>query len=153
MSFICTRKDILFINEEELFTYENKEFAEKFESLYRSGNSQSSCKPALRGADARSVADDGGSHQSGTGHEVVLPESSATYHGVRYADIIREWLGGHDPQPGDRHTTLLRLARDLRYICDRNAEVVRKVLMQEQWVRALLAEGDAVETTIKDACD
>ena len=84
---------------------------------------------------------------------MVLPEDSATYHGVTYADIIREWLGGHEPQRGDRHTTLLRLARDLRYICDRNAEVVKRVLMQEQWVRDLMAEGDAVETTIKDACD
>ena len=57
------------------------------------------------------------------------------------------------PQPGDRHTTLLRLARDLRYICDRRADVVRRVLMQQQWVRDLAAEGDAVDQTIKDACD
>jgi hypothetical protein len=153
MSFICTKEDILFINEQELFTYENKEFAEKFEPVYRGGNSQPSSKPADRGADSRGVAGDGGTHQDGTGHAVVLQPDSETYHGVTYGDIIREWLGGHEPERGDRHTTLLRLARDLRYICDRNAEVVRRVLMQEQWVRDLMAEGDAVETTIKDACD
>ena len=153
MSFICTKEDILFINEQELFTYENKTFAEKFDALYRSGHSESYRQSADRAAHAAGMAADGDSHQDGTGHEMVLPEDSATYHGVTYADIIREWLGGHEPQRGDRHTTLLRLARDLRYICDRNAEVVRKVLMQEQWVRDLMAEGDAVETTIKDACD
>ena len=153
MSFICTKEDILFINEQELFTYENKEFAEKFEPVYRGGNSQPSSKPADRGADSRGVAGDGGTHQDGTGHAVVLQQDPETYHGVTYGDIIREWLGGHEPERGDRHTTLLRLARDLRYICDRNAEVVRRVLMQEQWVRDLMAEGDAVETTIKDACD
>ena len=40
MSFICTREDILFINENELFDYENKEFAEKYDELYRRGESR-----------------------------------------------------------------------------------------------------------------
>ena len=117
MSFICTKSDILFINEQELFTYENKTFAEKFDALYRSGHSEPYRQSADRADHAGGVAADGDSHQDGTGHEMVLQEDSATYHGVTYADIIREWLGGHEPQRGDRHTTLLRLARDLRYIC------------------------------------
>ncbi len=39
MSFICKESDILFINK-ELFTYENKEFAERYDALYRDGHSQ-----------------------------------------------------------------------------------------------------------------
>ena len=39
MSFICKESDILFINN-ELFTYENKEFANRFNALYRDGYSQ-----------------------------------------------------------------------------------------------------------------
>ena len=153
MSFICTREDILFINETELFDYEDKEFAEKYEPFYRGGNSQPTVRPAEPAADA-----DGGHaavelRQDGRRDGVVCQAAVETYHGVSYADIISEWLGGSVPQPGDRHTTLLRLARDLRYICDRRADVVRRVLMQQQWVRDLAAEGDAVDQTIKDACD
>ena len=153
MSFICTREDILFINENELFDYENKEFAEKYEPFYRGGNSQ----PTVRHAEPAADADGGHAavelRQDGGRDGVVCQAAVETYHGVSYADIISEWLGGSVPQPGDRHTTLLRLARDLRYICDRRADVVRRVLMQQQWVRDLAAEGDAVEQTIKDACD
>ena len=153
MSFICTREDILFINENELFDYENKEFAEKYEPFYRGGNSQ----PTVRHAEPAADADGGHAavelRQDGGRDGVVCQAAVETYHGVSYADIISEWLGGSVPQPGDRHTTLLRLARDLRYICDRRADVVRRVLMQQQWVRDLAAEGDAVDQTIKDACD
>ena len=39
MSFICKESDILFIDK-ELFTYENKEFGEKFDAEYRAGHSQ-----------------------------------------------------------------------------------------------------------------
>ena len=39
MSFICKESDILFIDK-ELFTYENKEFAERYDALYRDGRSQ-----------------------------------------------------------------------------------------------------------------
>ena len=38
MSFICKESDILYINK-ELFTYENKEYSEKFTAEYRSGHS------------------------------------------------------------------------------------------------------------------
>ena len=39
MSFICKESDILYLNK-ELFTYENKEFAERYTALYRDGRSQ-----------------------------------------------------------------------------------------------------------------
>ena len=39
MSFICKESDILFIDK-ELFTYENKEFAGRYDALYRDGRSQ-----------------------------------------------------------------------------------------------------------------
>ncbi len=39
MSFICKESDILYIDK-ELFTYENKEFAEKYDAEYRNGNSR-----------------------------------------------------------------------------------------------------------------
>ena len=39
MSFICKESDILYLDK-ELFTYENKEFAERYNALYRDGHSQ-----------------------------------------------------------------------------------------------------------------
>ena len=39
MSFVCKESDILYIDK-ELFTYENKEFAERYNALYRDGHSQ-----------------------------------------------------------------------------------------------------------------
>ena len=44
MSFICKESDILFIDK-ELFTYENKEFAERYNALYRDGRSGASPNP------------------------------------------------------------------------------------------------------------
>ena len=39
-AFLTTTDDILFINENELFTYENKEFGERYGEQYRKGNSK-----------------------------------------------------------------------------------------------------------------
>ena len=44
-AFMTTAEDIISINEEKLFTYENKEFGEKFNAEYRAGHSQ----PTLSG--------------------------------------------------------------------------------------------------------
>ena len=41
MSFICKESDILSIDK-ELFTYENKAFAERYNAVYRDGHSQGS---------------------------------------------------------------------------------------------------------------
>ena len=41
MSFICKEEDIVFLDK-QLFTYENKEFAEKWEEEYRNGHSSGS---------------------------------------------------------------------------------------------------------------
>ncbi len=39
-AFLTTREDILFINEEKLFTYENEEFGKKYNDSYHAGHSQ-----------------------------------------------------------------------------------------------------------------
>ena len=46
MSFICKESDILYIDK-ELFTYENKEFAERYNALYRDGRSQATQENAV----------------------------------------------------------------------------------------------------------
>ncbi len=79
--------------------------------------------------------------------------ATETYHGVTYHEIIDKWLEGKTPQEGDRHITLLKLATELRYICDKSTERVTRVLMQEPWVAAYMAEDPSAQAAIKDACD
>ena len=74
MSFICKESDILYIDK-ELFTYENKEFAERYNALYRDGHSQ-----------ATNPSDLGTRRDKGQGP--VTPEK--TFKGIAYEDIIEE---------------------------------------------------------------
>lgn len=153
MSFICAKDDILFINETELFDYENKEFSEKWSETYRGGHSgatQSVNKPTAGGGGG-AAGDDLRVDAPGDG--VGQQADTPLYRGVAYRDIINTWLGGREPQAGDRHNTLLKLATDLRYICDNSARLMRQVLLQEPWVQALADEGDSVDTVIKSAQD
>ncbi len=46
-AFMTTADDIIFINEEKLFTYEDKEFSARFDALYRDGQSQATKKDVL----------------------------------------------------------------------------------------------------------
>ena len=77
MSFICKESDILFIDK-ELFTYENKEFAERYDALYRDGRSQGKRKMA----DVRSQKEE---------VKEEVNEETGNYHGVEYKRICEAW--------------------------------------------------------------
>ena len=133
--FITTEQDILYIDEEELYDYENKEFAERYNQQYRDGNTQ----PTL--------------HDTGS---VVAPghtdKGSVFYHGIALSEIIEKLLGGNVPGQGDRHDKMRDLAHQLRYVCDNSPKKVLDALKTQQWVNDLIAEGDPVEATIEGAC-
>ena len=67
--FITTEDDLLYIDEEELYTYENKEFAEKYNEQYRGGRTQ----PTLPFAGSDAV---GGSRPDDSGQAVAGGRSS-----------------------------------------------------------------------------
>jgi hypothetical protein len=121
MSFICKESDILFIDK-ELFTYENKEFAERYDALYRDGHSQD------------------------TNEDVThpLPEGEGgeelTYNGVPVLKIIEAWIGDKD-LTNKRHDTLVELSSHLRYIVGRNPKKITEVVSQLPWVQELAKEG------------
>jgi hypothetical protein len=109
MSFICKETDIMYLDK-ELFTYENKEFAERYNQEYRDGHSQQTQQtppvlPCL-----------------GEGNGESLP----SFKGIPYSDIISEWwkLNGGEPQEGERNVKLYQLAVNLRAICDNNRELL-----------------------------
>ena len=158
-TFLTTKEDIIMINEEELFTYENKTFHEKFAAQYRRGDSQPTLPFAADGtnsADSRNLpagavpvatagnGGDGGSEDAG----------ALTYHGVPYAKICEALLGGKEPGEGDRHATSLKLASDLRYITDNDAKLIERILRSLKWVDDIVRErGEDVAGTVKSAME
>ena len=150
MSFICKESDILFIDK-ELFTYENKEFAERYDALYRDGRSQGEKETHPR---PLSVSEGSGQPQ---GQGLTNQEENLSYHGIEYKRICEAWqeAQGGAPATGDRHRTMLQLALDLRYICDNQPEVVDRVLRLCGFVQDVIRErGDKEVTDIAHtACE
>ena len=123
MSFICKETDILYLDN-ELFTYENKEFAERYDALYRDGRSQ-----GLQKTEKKEVLTNT-DRTDGTDKSCSEKEENLSYHGIEYKKICEAWqeAQGGAPAVGDRHRTMLQLALDLRYICDNDPEVVFRTL-------------------------
>ena len=146
-AFLTTREDILLINENELFTYENNEFGEKYNSQYHAGHSQ----PTLF-----SAADEHGltrTNSSEVGKESPCQSvQSDAYNGVPYVKIIEAWLDGKD-LTNKRHDTLVELANHLRYLVGKNAKKIEEVVMQLPWVQDLAAEGENVRSTINSVIE
>ena len=125
-AFLTTREDIILINEEKLFTYENEEFGKKYNDSYRNGHSQPTVCPA-----GSSVA---------AGH-------TGTYNGVPYVKIIEAWLEGVNLDK-NRHNTLTELASHLRYLIGKNPKKITEVVTSLPWVKDLAAEGEDVAGTV-----
>ena len=151
MSFICKESDILFIDK-ELFTYENKEFAERYDALYRDGRSQG------KNTNYTNLTNN---NEKSNESEAPSPFGEGggrgLYHGVEYAKICEAWQAaqGGAPAPGDRHRTMLQMALDLRYICDNQPDMVDRVLRMCGFVQDIIRErGDKeVSDIAHTACE
>ena len=139
MSFICKESDILFIDK-ELFTYENKEFAERYTALYRDGHS------AAERTNTKKIL---------TCSEIK--EEDFNYHGISYKTICEAWqtAQGGAPGVGDRHRTMLQLALDLRYICDNQPDMVARALKECGFVQDIIRERgeEEVRGVADTACE
>ncbi len=142
-AFLTTEQDIISISD-ELFTYENKEFAELYEEQYRNGNSSPSkgsagvqkCKSADESTDAKRST----------------LNAKLEYHGVPYAKIVEAWLGGKEVKEGDRHRTSLYLADHLRYITENDAGLIEQILRDTPFVQEIIKErNENVAQTVKSA--
>ena len=141
MSFICKEEDVLYIDK-ELFTYENKEFAERYDDLYRDGHSQG--------------RNESGGYGDTQGTVPPVPPAGAqlgqspcvAFKGRAYSEIIEEWWkrNGGEPQEGERNVKLYQLAVNLRAICDNN-----KALLLQVMPRLGLDERE-VESIVESAC-
>ena len=136
-AFMTTADDIIFINEEKLFTYEDEAFSARFDALYRDGQSQATKENKIGTDDAAFCKKD---------------TADNTYDGVPVSDIINKYLEGVNLS-NNRHNTLVDLASKLRYIVGRNAKKITEVVMTLPWVQELAHDGEDVEGTVRSVMD
>ena len=136
-AFMTTANDIIYINEEKLFTYEDETFSARFDALYRDGQSQATKENKIGTDDAAFCKKD---------------TADNTYDGVPVSDIINKYLEGVNLS-NNRHNTLVDLASKLRYIVGRNAKKITEVVMTLPWVQELAHDGEDVEGTVRSVMD
>ena len=146
-AFLTTMDDIIFIDEDRLFTYENKEFAEKYGEEYRIGKSQAT----ITDSEKLSNENDNENDNQNTCHLSPV-NSQLEYHGVPYQKIIEAWLGTKKIEQGDRHRTSLVLADHLRYITDNDPKLIEAILRETPFVKEIVEErNEDVTQTVKSA--
>ena len=156
MSFICKETDILYLDK-ELFTYENKEFGERYNALYRDGHSaaeRTNTKKILTNTNLTNLTNNEAPKDSCNScvPAVASEQSSSacnscsekTFKGIPYSEIISEWWqrNGGEPQEGERNVKLYQLAVSLRAICDNNRELLLEIMprlgLDEQELRSIV---------------
>lgn len=149
MSFICKESDILFINK-ELFTYENKEFGEKYDAEYRAGRSGAAA-PAV-------VANKTVEQRTGNvGQMDAQPVGNPLkWRGYEIQEIIDARYSEKVPckEDSNRHTESLKLATDLLLMLDGDKGQVLQIVKSQPWVQEIIDErNEDVEQTVASAAD
>ena len=154
-AFMTTADDIIYINEEKLFTYEDEAFSARYDALYRDGQSQATNPSSrLSALELRSLATEG--TQEAHGEISTASEGLETsYNGVPIMEIVEKWSQQHFAGEGvSRHESSILLARDLLIMLDRDQSRVLAVLKAQPWVQAIIKErGEDVERTVSDAAN
>ncbi len=141
-SFAVRECDILYIND-LIFTYENEEYDKRYGGLYRTPS---------RSPEGGEVAAHETPSSSPEGGEVAALE----FNGVPFQSIVDKWIEERGvPAEGTRHLTMLRLAGDLRYICDNDPAKVKKAVRLAAFVRDIEQErgSEEVDNACEDVCE
>ena len=148
-SFAVPAEEIYYLDK-QLFTYENEEFDKLYGENYRRGVSKPD-KVSNRNA----AANDDVASRAGNVQGNAQPEQAAAqvnlekdaegdfcYNGDKFKTIIERWLKENgNPQVGARHLSALKLASDLRYFCDNNAENIKAIIVLAPFVQDMINEG------------
>ena len=137
MSFICKESDILYINQ-ELFTYENKAFAERYDALYRDGHS------AAERTNTNSTNQTNSCAQGGDSSDSSDSCSKIKWRGYDLQSIIDARYGDKLPCRDDsnRHKESLKLATDLLLMLDGDKQLVLRIVESQKWVQEIIEERD-----------
>ena len=147
-SFAVPIQDIYYLDN-QLFTYQNDEYDKMYGDQYRRGDSRA----------ANAKVDGGGCMVDGdyrtspqnTSQSTIHNQPSTMYNGIPFRKIVEEWIKANGtPQPGSRHLTALRLAADLRYLCDNDAAKIKQVMLLAPFVQEIISERG--EREIDDIC-
>ena len=142
MSFICKESDILYIDK-ELFTYENKEFGERYNAVYRDGHSQGSNTNTNR--------------TNYTNNEALKNLcSEMKWRGYDVQAIIDARYSAKLPcaEDSNRHAESLKLATDLLIMLDGDKAQVQQIVEQQSWVQEIIKErNENVEQTVESAAE
>ena len=166
MSFICKESDILFINN-ELFTYENKEFANRFNALYRDGYSQGTHGDVTQGSghfetsemsakNVQTPSDTEKLESAAKAQSSKLKVHSLKWRGYDVQSIIDQRYADKLPCADDsnRHKESLKLATDLLLMLDSDKATVQKIVEAQPWVQEIIDErNENVAQTVDSAAD
>ncbi len=145
MSFICKETDILYLDK-ELFTYENKEFGEKYDAEYRAGHSADTKPAAVASASVKQVSAEGG--------QVDVESVPLKWRGYDVQRIIDARYADKLPCAADsnRHTESLKLATDLLLMLDGDKAQVQRIVEAQSWVKEIIDErNENVGQTVESA--
>lgn len=154
LSYIPKWDDILYINEEKLFGYDNPLYDEKYGKQYREGNSQG------RLDFNEDKAGDGDQEAVDLNLIEVKLDKDADgdycYHEVKFKDLLAKWweLKGGKPGIGDRHQRMLELGGEMRRIMDNLPQNVLWLMQQTDVWDDLVKEGrrGEFEKMASDVC-
>ena len=125
-SFLVPRDYILYLDEEKLFVSEELKVNDE--------------KLIINNEEAVT----GNEETTGNKEGSDAGDSSLTFKGIPYTEIIRQWflITGGEPQKGERNTRLHRLASHLRYIADNNEALILRIMprygLTEEEMRGLI---------------
>ena len=155
MSFICKESDILYIDK-ELFTYENKEFSERYTALYRDGHSQGTKENNL-GTDSTDLhGPNNSAAENKSSDNPCNPCQEIKWRGYDVQSIIDARYSEKLPCAADsnRHNESLKLASDLLVLFDGDKQKTLAMLKAQKWVQEIIDERDEnVEQTVASAAE
>ena len=147
MSFICKESDILYLDK-ELFTYENKEFAERYTALYRDGHSQATNANVKTNTNLTNRTNKGEEDNS------CNSSSELKWRGYDVQSIIDQRYADKLPCADDsnRHNSSLELSSDLLLMLEGDKKKVLEIVERQPWVKEIINDrNENVEQTVESA--
>ena len=158
MSFAVPAEEIIYIDN-QLFTYQHDDYDKMFGDLYRHSDSKPSKVSSANASTNGNVGSGNGNVQNDAQTEQAAQkitlekdaEGDYSYNGDKFKTIIERWLKENGtPSVGSRHLSALKLAADLRYFCDNNADNIKAVIGLAPFVQDIIKERGQQE--IDDIC-
>ena len=155
-AFLTTQDDIILIDEDRLYSYENEEFAKKYGEDYRNGRSGATITDSEKlKVKSEKLGNPNENENSHFTSHISHFTSQLEYKGVSFQKIIDAWSKQRFSEDGaSRHDASVRLARDLYIMTDRDKAKTLSLLLAQPWVQEIIEErNEDVERTVNDAAE